>query len=466
MLVLPALAWGAVGMPWRALTEMALFLGLALALTAAPHDALRPVARPAFLLAAAAFWGLVQSMPWPAAWVGLLAPATARAWTEAQGLLGADTGWMPVSLAPEASRTAFLLWLAGAAALALGGLLGRFRGLRRLALWALSAGASFQVLFGAGAWLRRDPVIWGLDVPGDPSRLRGTFVNPDHLALHLALALTCATAWSWWALRKARHGGMPIERRLMLPTAPLLLVALLFAGIAFTGSRAGLLAAVAALATQGLVLALRHRRWQMASVTLVSLAVGLGTVGLIGWRQGFARWFETSTYELTWNARLAAWPATIELWASSPVVGVGLGAFEAAFPRVQPATLPGTWTHAHSDVLETLATGGLVLVPCLVLAAWLTMRRLWLVLRRGRRSEDRTAALAAWGALAAAFFHSCVDFGLTMPANSLALLLVCGLALGTPTLQPRPAAERRTHMLPRDADVRPVPVARPSAIDR
>jgi hypothetical protein len=51
-------------------------------------------------------------------------------------------------------------------------------------------------------------------------------------------------------------------------------------------------------------------------------------------------------------------------------------------------------------------------------------------LRSDARSEDRAPALAALGAMIAAAVHETFDFGLTLPANLLALALVCGAAAG------------------------------------
>ncbi|MFQ5349076.1 MAG: hypothetical protein ACE5EG_01390, partial [Thermoanaerobaculia bacterium] len=44
------------------------------------------------------------------------------------------------------------------------------------------------------------------------------------------------------------------------------------------------------------------------------------------------------------------------------------------------------------------------------------------------RPEDRAAGLAAVGALTAAAFHEMFDFGLVIPANALALLVIVGSA--------------------------------------
>jgi len=60
---------------------------------------------------------------------------------------------------------------------------GRRRELRRWLGGAVAAGALFQVFFGARDWFARSTTLWGVDLGASAVRLRGTFVNPNHLAL-------------------------------------------------------------------------------------------------------------------------------------------------------------------------------------------------------------------------------------------------------------------------------------------
>ncbi|HVF62213.1 MAG TPA: O-antigen ligase family protein, partial [Thermoanaerobaculia bacterium] len=308
---------------------------------------------------------------------------------------------------------------------------------RRLLAAALGAGALAQVVFGAQAWFARSETIWGVDVPGAATRLRGTFVNPDHAATYLGIALPAAFAWGWWAARRARE-ELHLERRVLWLAPPALVWLTLFAGLAFTGSRGGLVAAVTGAAVQGLLLAVRGRlagrgTWRFAPVGVMAAAVGIGVVAAIGLQEGLGRILATTQYDVSWGARRAAYGATLDLWRRFPWTGSGLGTFREAFPLVQPAGLAGTWRHAHSDPVELLATAGVV--GALLLAAALVplLLRLAQVLQRGHRSEDRAAALAALGALAALAVHEAVDFGLTIPANALTLAVVVGAALGART---------------------------------
>jgi O-antigen ligase len=146
------------------------------------------------------------------------------------------------------------------------------------------------------------------------------------------------------------------------------------------------------------------------------------------------------------------------------VTGAGLGAFRDAFPLVQPAALQGTWWHAHSDVLELLATTGLPGVLLLAAGAAGLVLRLLKVQRGQGRSEDRAGALALLGALTALAIHETLDFGLTMPANAVTLAVLAGAAAtaSTAAVRRRTSAEAdRSRRHPAAAGAREVEDVRP-----
>lgn len=405
---------------------------------------------PAVALLLVAAWGAVQSLPLPRGVVAALSPQRVALADDAARLLEQRTPErLPLSLAPDASRRNAAWWAAVAAAFSAAAVAGRLRGHRRALAVALLAAAVFEVLYGTRRWSSGAGQIWGVTVPGGGARLRGTFVNPDHLALFLELALAVAAAWIWWAAHRGRRAGS-LESRILLLVPPVLAWLALFAAIAFTGSRGGLLAAVLATVAQGVVAALPRRRWGLAPAGVGLAVLGIGAVAAIGLQQGLGRWLATSPYELTWNSRRVAYASTVELWQRFPWTGTGMASFRDAFPTVQPAEIPGGWWHAHNDWLEALATLGLPGALLLLggLAALVT--RLFRVLAGDNRAEDRAAALAAYGALAAVAVHSALDFGLTLPANALALAVLAGAAAAAPvvsagerprTRQPRPASE-------------------------
>lgn len=444
----------------------ALWVGVALALAlAAPAVArrpgrLRPVAIPALSLLGLAALGVLQSLPWPPALVRLLSPRHAELWRRAGELLtgagldgaglnletsaNAVVGWPRLTLEAAASRHTALACAALAAVLLAAVLAGRQRRHRRWLAAALVGGALFQVLYGVRGWLARADHIWGVPVPGIADRLRGTFVNPNHVAYLLEIALAVTFAAAWWALVHARR-EVSLERRLLFVAPPAVVWLLLLTGLVLTGSRAGLLAAVAAAAVQGVLLALPKRRWGLVPLGLAAAVLGLALVAGLASGRGFERLTGTSLGEVTEGARAQVAGLTLGLWWSYPVTGSGLGTFADAFTTVEPAGMPGSaWTHAHNDYLELAATGGLLALALAAAGLLALLSRLRRVLVAGRRSEDRAAALAACGALAAVAVHEAFDFALVLPAVSFALAAVCAAAAGARTLSPRrPSGGRR-----------------------
>ncbi|RMH17267.1 MAG: O-antigen ligase domain-containing protein, partial [Acidobacteria bacterium] len=413
----------------RALIQVGACVALGLAIFDRESGAaLRRVRVPVLALAALGLLGLLQSLSWPRPLAGALAPAAIEAYDRAQAIVGEPVGAaVPLSLAPPVSRATGIHLLALAAAFAAAAVAGNDRSLRRLLAAGILATAIFEIVYGADRWFKGDNAIWGLEVEGEIGRLRGTFVNPDHLALYLSLVLAMIFAWLWWAVRRQRYESA-LEKRLLLLAPPLLAFVMTFVALSFTGSRAGLTAGVAALGVQTAILVARRggRRWLLLGGA--GLVTGFAAIAFFGLRAGLGRFVETSAFDLAWNARLLVYRHSLELWWRFPWTGTGLGTFRQAFPLVQGEDLPGTWTHAHSDLLELLVTAGVVALPLAAAGIWALVRRLREVERRGRRSEDRAAGLAALGALTATAIASALDFGLTMPANAFTLAVICGLA--------------------------------------
>lgn len=412
-------------------------------------DVLKPVRGALLALVALAALGLLQAASLPEALVDAVSPAHGEAFRQAAALTGEETE-ARLSLAPSASRSTALLWLALAAALGAAAVAGRHAAHRKMLVLSLLAAGAVQVVYGMQRWLGGKSTIWGREVPGNSDRLRGTFVNPDHFAVYLEICLAVAFAAVAWCWHRARY-EQRLEVRLAYAVPPVLIWSGLFVALAFSGSRAGLVAALAGAGAQTVLLAAApgpesrrdsrssraRRRWRRLAVGAGLVAGGLAVVAAVGASYGFGRLLATSPYEVTWNTRIDAMKATFGLWQRFPWTGSGLGTFRDAFPLVQPEGLAGSWLHGHSDPLELLATGGLLAFVIALLGLGALVLRLVKVYRKGWRTEDRAAALAALGALVAVLAHECVDFGLTMPANALALVVLCGAAAASRLEAPR-----------------------------
>ena len=453
LLVWAPLPYASVTIRWATLLRLGAFAAFVLALAVEEAPRRRgPLLRIALLGCLVAALGLVQSMPLPDALVGVLSSSHAEQ-VEATRLLVAEEGVevpMTLSVEPAASRAAALGWLSVMAAFLAAVVAGRRRQQRQVLFVTVAVAAALQIFFGAQRLFAESTQIWGADVPGDPGRLRGTFVNSDHLALYLGIALAVTFAWIYRAARRALW-ERSVEWRVIGVALPTICWLLLFVGLAFTGSRAGLLAAVLATLAQGLLLAAAVRNWRLAPLGLAAGTLGIAAVAWIGMQQGFGRLLATSSYEVAWNARPVIYQASAELWKMFPVFGTGLGTFVAAFPLVQPEGVAGLiWTHAHNDWLEVLVTTGVVGFALVVVAVLLLLVALGRALLGSRSSASRAAALAGLGAAIAVAFHEAVDFGLTMPANAFTLAVVLGASLSAlrdyepaPARVMRPGVKRR-----------------------
>jgi O-antigen ligase len=406
------------------------FVVAALALVAEPARALARATRLALAaLAAVSALGALQLVPLPVRLADSLSPEHARLAAETNRAFGvASTPPLALTLDRDATRGTLELWAMAAAVLLAAALHGGSRRARRALCAALIGAALFQVVYGVQQWLSGASTIWGTTVPYTP-RLRGSFVNPNHLALLLEIAVAVAFAWLWWSVRRQLAAGSAAsaERRIAGAAPAALVWLVLFAGLAFTGSRAGLLAALAATALQIALTSLGGRRWAAVGGA-VALVVALGAVALSGPESGLGR-LSRLLADGSSSARFEGAAAALSLWTDFPLFGCGLGSFRAGFPLVARRDLGGTLWHAHSDWLELAATGGALALLLVAAALVVIVRRLLVLWRKGERSEDRAAPLAALGALAAVALHELVDFGLTMPANAVVLAAVAGAAL-------------------------------------
>jgi O-antigen ligase len=428
---LAPLPFGGVTYWAESLLRILCFVALALAAVAAERlSSWRPAALAGAMLAAFALLGLLQSVPLPPRAVAALAPEHAALQRQAAALVMGQGVTPRLTLAAAATRSAALGWAAAAAAFLAAAVAGHRRQRRRALAGAVLAGALFQTFFGARQWFARANSLWGVELRGaaTSARLRGTFVNPNHLALYFEMALPVAFAWIWWAVWRAR-GTASMERRLLLLAAPVLIWLIVFAGLSLTGSRAGLLAAMAAVTVQGALTARSRRRWWLAPLGALMALGALALVTAVGVREGMNRLAATSAADVSLGGRLEEYRAALRLWTRFPLTGSGLGTFQDGFPMVQTPSLQGTWWHPHCDFLEVLVTAGIVGAALLAVGLWAVVRQSARVLRTGSRSEDRAAGLAACGLLASVGIHESLDFGLAMPANAVTLAVLLGAAM-------------------------------------
>jgi tetratricopeptide (TPR) repeat protein/O-antigen ligase len=271
-------------------------------------------------------------------------------------------------------------------------------------------------------------------------RLISTFVNPNHQALYFVIVLFIAAGLLLRPRSNRRPASpQPIARGYMPSVgraARILCLLAVITGAAvalvLTFSRGGFGGLAAGLVVL-LVTILRGRSLATAAVAGGAALVALAVVVQFAGATWLVERFSTLGREPFADYRFAVWERTIQMVGDAPALGVGLGAYQDAFPRYRP---PGivpdkVIDYAHNDYVQLAAEVG---IPGLLVLGWAMAALASLVVRRlGTRHDPFVRGLAAGGlaALTAVAVHSALDFGLHMPANA---LLVVVLAAALPNI--------------------------------
>ncbi len=298
----------------------------------------------------------VQLLPLPEAVRAVLAPgpASARADLRALGLAGS---WAPITVDVGATANELILWAGAAAAIVV---LTRPTG---VPFGARLAVALLVALHGL-AWIDwlvgthllpltyiEDPWGVGQATLRDVAYVSGWLVNKTHWAALGAILWPLAVAWGWRDRSAARR------------VAGSLAGALVLVSTVASRSRAG--TAVVALQVAVLLAVLAWRAPRRVRLAVLLAVVAAAFVG-----RGAIEAFVARVRGEDVIGRGELYRATARMVPDSPVVGWGMGSFEAAFPAYQPEFALYKYSHAHCDPLEWIAGAGvfgLVLVGGLLL---------------------------------------------------------------------------------------------------
>ena len=290
---------------------------------------------------------------------------------------------------------------------------------------------------------------------GTPGRASGPFVNPNHLAGHLEIALGLGVGMMVGMLRDGegerswRQWLRDLMRLLLSRKAGLrILLVLLVIGLVTTRSRSGNVAFMMALLLGGVAgLCMRQPprglKWLIASLLAFDLLIVGGWFGLdrVAERVGssFGVAMEQSAEQglgaLAFNLdaeRAQVRAAALAMWQQAPLLGLGGGAFRALYPSYRADTAsPFYYDHAHNDYLQILAETGVLGAGWCLLLVLGALAFAFLALRRRSRRALHGIALGGMIAVLSLLAHALTDFNLQIPANqcwfALALVL-CWLA--------------------------------------
>ncbi len=273
---------------------------------------------------------------------------------------------------------------------------------------------------------------------GPDSVARGTYINRNHFAGLLELALPLPMMGAVWVYRRHRTKYETPASSAVAACALLGLAGIILLGILLSLSRMGFLAALGSLFVTGAITVSaafvprdgKSKPWlRWLPVAGVAGVVFLGFI-FLPTDQLIARFAAVaSTEEVSAETRARLWRESTPLIAASPVFGFGFGAYESAFMRYKRVAPMQRADFAHNDYLQLLIEIGLLgFIPGLALAALAHAGALNAAAAPATASE-RYLGIGCSASLIALTLHSFVDFNLYIPANALAISWVAGIAL-------------------------------------
>lgn len=374
---------------------------------------------------------LVQVLPWPQVVMRWLSP---RAWEiRALGNGLGLAAFLPLSLNPYATLLETMkLWPAVVLFFILIYTVNSRRQILGL-VWLILTVALFEV--GYGFWYFRRSLIWGWPNPYSGVRLCGTFINSNHLAMFLAMAILLGCGL---LLAQGRPGPEPPpearalsgpgrwsraehlefqSRRLLL----LFLLLLLMVGLVFTGSRGGL----TSLAVGFALMALLNLGPRQSKGPLLLMAVLLAGALLYSLFLG-GSWHLARFHDFMDARRYLVMKGALAIFWQYPWLGSGIGTFGDLIYQYEPVGF-AHFHYAHSDWLQLLVEGGLAGFLLLAAAAAVFFATLSKQVRQRRDHLSRYLGLGGLAALGAGIFHSLGEFPFHIPALSLVFAAIAAV---------------------------------------
>lgn len=275
-------------------------------------------------------------------------------------------------------------------------------------------------------------------------RAFGTFDQPNPYAGYLNMVLPVALALAL------------IERSGALRKVYFLSAALILGAVLASESRGALLAGLAGISV---LLALFAPAWNR------TIKLGLLAILLAGWAAAFGitigpliRVLDSiglsgvsfgSVNDANFSAveRAAHWVAGIRMFASHPILGIGIGNYGIAYPGYHPRGWYPSLDHAHNYYINIAAEAGIAGLTAYILLVGSALWYSFVAMRYARNPIQRAAGLGTAGALIATSCHNVFD---VLYVHGTAALIGLLMAATTITVRaaPSPAAEAVPARLP------------------
>ena len=284
----------------------------------------------------------------------------------------------------------------------------------------------FSILqFASGA----TQIYWSFDTGASP--FFGPYANPDHYAGLMEMLIPIGVFY----VAEQREFAASVA-------LPILSLTIAAASLMLSGSRSGVLALLAEILIM-LVLCWRTRGRERRGLMTTGFAILVGVLlfswvdpGSVAKRLGAVAsprdaWTEWSSF------RKSVTLDSFRMLREKPILGIGLGNFENAYPQYQSYPTDLTVDYAHNDYAQAIAETGLIGAALILSALLLFFRLSFRDLRERLQSRNNWMQLGAAVGCFGLLVHSFFDFNLHIPANAAWFATLAAIATAGATQQGR-----------------------------
>jgi len=280
-------------------------------------------------------------------------------------------------------------------------------------------------------WTRRP--LWG-------GTVFGPYVNHNHYAGLLEILIPIGLAY----ILSSRHGA-----RSLLFFA----IVIAIASVLLSGSRGGILSLIVEFTIFCALIPRQQRESKRARAAILA-GLSFAAAALVTFL-----WFDpgnvisrleqtaTSPRMSVADRRLYAADA-LRMFRDYPLMGIGAGSFEAAYPAYQSFSSDLVVNHVHNDYLEALAELGIVGFALILIALFLFLRKVFFEHSVGSAAVHWVGTGAAVGCCGL-LVHSFSDFNLHIPANAAWFAFAAGLATASRPIAKRGPGQKQKKMRPK-----------------
>lgn len=383
-----------------------------------------------------ALLAVLQMIPLPSGLIRSLSPARLPGPSGA-GLSQGKVAWASFSIYSHDTALVWIKFLAFFAAFLLAVSLFDSRKGKSIVLRGLVFLGFFEAAYGILQYLTGSNKIFTYTNPFAAGEATGTYINRNHFAGLLELAVPFAAASSFYGFetrsrslprgpgRHTRAGGQSVSFQFIFYA---FLAVIMVVAVLLSHSRMGIIAIVSSILFIGVLGQVRSRRkvWSLAVLFFLTCVMGYGL--WIGLDPVLAR-FEQMTQPdfLRLEGRISLWKDEVRMVRDHPLVGTGLGTFGIGFRRYQTTFADLHVDHAHNDYLEIAAESGVPGAALLFLPIFYLFCRMILSFLDDPSRYRRCVTLGCIGSSWALLIHSLTDFNLQIPANALIFSVVLGV---------------------------------------